>query len=361
MINAAGLREDRLETLGRAALPIVAIVSFVVGVGATISVAGDTLGYDFRAYHQAVIRVLDGQPLYDTSYQAAGGFGLFYYPPTFAPLILPFGWLAETTAVWAWTAILLASFVAGVVLLPVSRSVRLWIVLLAGVSWPFVYAVKLGQVGPLLFALFAAGWRWLDRPYATGAVGGLGAAIKLQPGLVLVWAVLSRRWTTAVVGLAVMLALAIGATVLAGASAWRDFIQLVGQVSDPITTPHNMTPGAVAWQLGASSDLAWVIQWASVAIALVVLLASVRWRSVEVSYLVAVVASQLISPILWDHYSMLLLLPVAWLLEHRRWWAALVPLATSIPLLSVTPPIVYPLTFFVCLFGLMIAGRRAAA
>ncbi len=93
-----------LVRLGRAALPIVALVCLVGGVGPTLIVAGDTLGYDFRAYHQAAVRVLDGQPLYDTSFQAAGGFGLFYYPPTFAPLILPFGWLAESTAVWVWTA-----------------------------------------------------------------------------------------------------------------------------------------------------------------------------------------------------------------------------------------------------------------
>ena len=36
------------------------------------------------AYHAAA-RVLSGQPAYDTSYQAAGGFGLFIYPPTFIP------------------------------------------------------------------------------------------------------------------------------------------------------------------------------------------------------------------------------------------------------------------------------------
>ena len=36
------------------------------------------------------------------------------------------------------------------------------------------------------------------------------------------------------------------------------------------------------------------------------------------SYLVAVIASQLLSPILWDHYALLLLLPVAWLVD-RGW------------------------------------------
>ena len=52
--------------------------------------------------------------------------------------------------------------------------VRWWIVLLAGLSWPFVYAIKLGQVGPILFLLFAIGWRWLDDPIRLGASVALG-------------------------------------------------------------------------------------------------------------------------------------------------------------------------------------------
>ncbi len=163
MTSITTIDTERLASLGRAALPTLAVLSFAVGVGSTLSVAGDTLGYDFRAYHQAAARLIAGQPLYDTSFQAAGGFGLFYYPPTFAPLILPFGWLAEddrrlgVDGASCWSRSL-----AGVALLPVTRPVRWWVVLLAGLSWPFVYAVKLGQVGPILFLLFAIGWRWLD-------------------------------------------------------------------------------------------------------------------------------------------------------------------------------------------------------
>ena len=71
--------------LGRAALPIVAVLVFVVVLGATVVAAGATLGFDFLAYHQAATRLLAGQPLYDMSFQTTGGFGLFYYPPTFAP------------------------------------------------------------------------------------------------------------------------------------------------------------------------------------------------------------------------------------------------------------------------------------
>jgi alpha-1,2-mannosyltransferase len=359
MLGASTLEGDRLANLRRAALPVLAMVSFAVGVTATIAVAGDTLGYDFRAYHQAVSRLLDGRPLYDMRFEAAGGFGLFYYPPTFAPLIVPFAWLTEAAAVWVWTGVLIVCFAAGVQLLPVTPSIRLWTLLLAGMSFPFVYAVKLGQVGPILFLLFAIGWRHLERREVAGLAAGLGAAIKVQPGLLIVWALLARRWRTAAVGVAVLAVLGLVATLLAGSTAWSDFGVLIGRVSDPISTPQNLTPGAVAWQLGAPRDVALALQWLSLVVTLVALLAAVRWATPEASYLVAVVASQLISPILWDHYALLLLLPVAWLLARRQWWAILVPLATSIPLVGVTPPVVYPLVFFVCLLAPILVERRA--
>ena len=66
---------DRPVKLALAALPIVAIVSFVLGVSAALASAGDTLGFDFLAYHRAVTRVLDGLPLYDMSYVTSGGSG----------------------------------------------------------------------------------------------------------------------------------------------------------------------------------------------------------------------------------------------------------------------------------------------
>lgn len=284
-----------LSRFGRAALPIVALLVFATVVGLTIraAVQAETLGYDFLAYHEAAVRLLHGQPLYDMGFQAAGGFGLFYYPPTFAPLILPFGLLSETTAVWTWTAILIASFAIGTAILPVSRTVRWWIVLLAGLSWPFAYAVKLGQVGPILFLLFAIGWRWLDDPIRVGASAALGTAIKLQPAIIFVWAALTRRWAAVAVGAVVLGVLAIAATAIAGPGAWSDFVTLVRQVGDPITTPHNFTPGAIAYQLGVSSDVASLIQLASTILVVGAVLASARLATAEASYLVAVIASQL--------------------------------------------------------------------
>jgi len=76
------------------------------------------------------------------------------------------------------------------------------------------------------------------------------------------------------------------------------------------------------------------------------------------SYLVAVIASQLLSPILWDHYAMLLLLPVAWMLEQGRWWSAGIIVATSVVLVGVIPVWVYPLGFWACVIGVIGISRN---
>ena len=348
-----------LEHLGRTALPIIAILSFASGVGATLAVAGDTLGYDFLAYHQAAARLIDRQPLYDMSYTESGGFGLFYYPPTFAPLILPLGLLAAPTATWVWISGSLVAFVIGVGILPVSRTVRWWTLLLAGFSFPFVYAVKLGQVGPVLFLAFAVGWRWLDHPLRLGISAAVGAAVKLQPGVILAWALLTRRFRAGAAGAAVLGFLAILATLLAGILSWSDFVTLLRTVSDPIATDQNLTPGAVAFQLGAPPSIAAALQLVSTVAAIAALLAAVRWSSDESSYLVAVIVSQLVSPILWDHYAMLLLLPVAYLLAAGRWWALAIPLITAWPLIGVTPALAYPVVFWFTLLATLLVGRSA--
>jgi hypothetical protein len=340
-------------------LPAFALAAIALGVGVTIAVAGDTLGYDFLAYHAAASRVLDGQPAYDTSFEAAGGFGLFYYPPTFIPLVLPFGLLAPGLATWAWIGLSLAAFGVGTALMPASRSTRWLVVLLAGVSWPFLYALKLGQVGPLLYLAMAVGWRWIEREAVPGASGGIGAAIKIQPGVVLAWALLTRRWAAVLWGAAVLGVLALLATLIAGVSAWTDFLTLIARVSDPITTPQNATPGAIAFGLGASREVATLVQWVSMALAgLAVVAAALKLGAVP-SYLVAVIASQLLSPILWDHYAMLLFLPVAWLVDRGHRWAVLIPLATPYLLVGTLPPLVYPLAFWVTMIAVLGVGARA--
>jgi alpha-1,2-mannosyltransferase len=350
----------RLAAAGRA-LPVVALAVLALGLGLTLAVAGDTWGYDFAAYRDAALRLVDGEPLYDPAVDVAGGYAIYLYPPPFAILVLPFAVLPEPLGLWAWTALLVAAFLAGTGLLPVGVRTRWLVVLLGGLIWPLLYSIKLGQVGPLLYLGFAAGWRWMDVPVRLGAAMALGTIVKLQPALLFGWAVATRRWRAAAIGLVVLGVAALVATLVAGPGTWADYVALLTRVNDPVMTPHNFTPGAIAFQAGLPADAATVLQWAAVGATAVVTLWAWFRADAQRSYLVTVVASQLVSPLLWDHYAMLLLLPVAWLLERRRWWAALVPLALAWPAVAITPPVAYPLAFAVCLVAPLLVARGSPA
>jgi hypothetical protein len=332
-------------------LPPIALAVLFVDLALVLAVAGDTLGYDFQAYRAAAERLLAGQPLYDPTVDVAGGFAIYLYPPPFAIALIPFALLPETVALWAWTALLVAAFLAGTWLLPIRPTTRWLIVLLGGLMWPLLYSVKLGQVGLLLYFLFAIGWRWLDEPVRLGASIGAGALIKVQPALLLGWAAVTRRWRAVAIGVAVIGVAVLVSLVVVGVGTWVDYVELLRRVSSPVTTPHNFTPGAVLYQLGVSETLATVVQGVVVGLTFVVTVYAWFRVDAERSYLVTVVASQLVSPLLWDHYAMLLLLPVAWLVDRRRWWGALVPLALALPVVSITPAIAYPICFVVMLLA----------
>jgi hypothetical protein len=343
------------------ALPILATIWFVAGLTMVLLFARDTLGYDYQAYVGAARRLLDGLPLYDTAVDVAGPFAIFLYPPPFAVAFIPFALLPASAGVWVWTLLSIAMVAAAIAILPVRRDVRWTVLLLAGIDWPVVYAVKLGQVGPLLLLVFALGWRWLDRPAVVAASITAGTLIKLQPALLFVWAALTRQTRVLTYGLGMLVAVVLVTLPIVGVPAWSDYVTVIRAVSDPIATPNNYTAGAIAYRSGASEGLATAIQLASMVIALGLWVAICRRGTLAASFVATIVASQLLSPLLWDHYAMLLLLPVALLLERRWWWAVLIPLSTNSFTLGVLGP-VYPWVvvagFFACLVALLFVPAR---
>ncbi len=350
-------------TRARAFLPPIAVVGFFATTLAILwsGWATDTLGYDYQAYVQAAQRLLDGQPLYDPAVDVAGGFAIFLYPPPFAVAFIPFALLGPA-GVWVWTGLLVACVLAGVALMPVSRDIRWLMLLLAGLDWPVVYSLKLGQVGPILLLLFVLGWRWLDRPTALGGTVGLGGLVKLQPLLLVGWAALVGAWRTVAIALAAVAAACLLSLPVVGIGAWTDYVSLLRAVSEPVTTPHNFTVGAVVYQAGVTAGVATTIQWVGVALALVLAVVAARRLALAAGFAVAVVATQLVSPLLWDHYAIVLLLPTAWLLANGARWAVAIPLATSVLLLPIAPAAVYPVVFWVSLVGpFVVRPRRGGA
>jgi glycosyl transferase family 87 len=345
----------------RTALPVIAVVVFASVTLAILATAGSTWGYDYQAYAHAAQRLLDGQRLYEPGVDLAGGFAIYLYPPPFALAFVPFVWLGDPLGLYAWTAVLIGCTVVAVAAMPVSVMLRWALLLMAGLDWPVLYSLKLGQVGPILLLLFVLGWRWLDRDRGLGMTIGIGALVKVQPALLGIWAALTGRWRAALFGFGIAAGVCLVTLPIVGIGAWADYVALLRQVSEPVATPHNFTPGAVLYQSGVDAGIATVIQWVVVAGTLAVVVIAARWRSASTSYVVAVVASQLVSPLLWDHYAIVLLLPVAWLVARGAWWALTIPVATSLPLLWVAPAAVYPVVFLVALFAPTVVARNRTA
>jgi alpha-1,2-mannosyltransferase len=342
-------------------LPFAAVVVVSLGVLTALLPSTENLGYDYQAYVRAGQRILDGQPLYDVNVETAGGFAIYLYPPPFAVAMVPFALLPDDVARSLWIGLMLVAFLAAIAVMPVRPTIRWLVLLLGGLDWPFMYALRLGQVGPFLLLLFALAWRWRDQQDRFGVVGATGAIAKLQPGLMLAWALLTRRWRAVIVGSAILVVAAAASTLVVGLAAWSDYARVLGAVSTPVTTVHNFTPGAVAYQLGVPEGPATVIQALALAGTVIAVLAAIRWSTAEASLLAAIVASQLLSPLLWDHYAVVLLLPVAYLLARGYAWAVLIPLATWFPLALMAPPIVYPIVFAIGLMAPVVVGYRERA
>jgi alpha-1,2-mannosyltransferase len=324
----------------------------------SVSAANGTLGYDFQAYRLAVQDLLAGHSMYDITATSMGAFGLFFYPPPFALLILPFALVPGDLGVVLWTVLLVAASVAAVAILPVAPRTRYTLLLLGAFSWPLVYAIKLGQVGSVLLLLFAIAWRGFDRPWSFGLSTGLGTVIKLQPGLVVGWAIVTGRRQAAMLAIGVFLALSALITLVAGTQPWSDWLAVLGNVSRPVLAENDMGIGRQLYLAGFPLAVAQAAHYANVALVILVTFVALLRATPLASFMAVVVASQFVSPVLWDHYALLLLLPVAWLIDRGYVWAAAIPFVTSTVLVGITPGVAYPVLFWVTLLAVTWVGSR---
>jgi hypothetical protein len=141
-------------------------------------------------------------------------------------------------------------------------------------------------------------------------------------------------------------------------------VDLIRGLSGTLTVAHNIAPVAAAHLAGAPDGVATAVQMASVLAAAAAFFAAWRWASPTAFLQVTIVASQLLSAPLRDHYAVLLLLPVAWLVGRGRTWAAFIPLAGWIALFADDDSATWlatasvPLTFFGVLALLLWEARR---
>jgi alpha-1,2-mannosyltransferase len=224
-VTAASPR--RAATLGR--IGVLVALAAIVGAGQVWY--GNRHGFfDLKIYRLAMRWWADGNPLYDFAKPDAtqGELG-FTYPPFAALVLRPLGALSVGAAEAVFVVVSVLAFAAALwwLVRPLADRYRQpgWFVfavalVLASALEPVRESLTFGQINLILFALVAFDLLVLG-PRAsrfTGVGIGLATAIKLVPGVFILYLLVCRRWRAA----AVATGTTIGATLLAWAVAPSD-------------------------------------------------------------------------------------------------------------------------------------------
>jgi alpha-1,2-mannosyltransferase len=313
--------------------------------------------FDMVIYHDAIRWWSNGGELYDYAAPVRGELG-FTYPPFAAFVLQPVAHVPAETAGWlnAAGSVLALTVVLAVLAAPVAarlgrplRHVLAAAVPLALCTEPVRQTLGFGQVNLWLFALVLLDLLVLGRTGSrwAGAGVGLATAIKLTPGLFIVYLMVTGQWRAARTATVTTAALTAGAFLLAPAESLRYFGDLLWQ-TDRVGTAAALTnqslTGLLARVAGtASAPAGWWL--AGCALILVLGLHRARLAHAAGDELTALtltgLTANLVSPMSWTHH--LVFLPVAALIladlaaRHRDPLPAVA--AATVYVLSVVSPI----------------------
>ncbi len=333
-------------------------------------------GYDFSAYWFAGGSLLFGLSPY-TAEQLAGPYSpqqqlLYLYPPPLAGAMAPLVWLFPSdyrAAVWLWSGVGAAILVASVLALwrterlaerfPILAGRGRWLLVAAAFAFPPVVGeLVLGNVHLLLLGLLTLAWLGVRRgdlrgQEIAGLAVGAAAVVKVFPGLLILWFLLTRRYTAAAGVLVGVAALTLITLPLTGIEPWLQYPTVLANIGPPVDTRDTLAP--TVW-------LSNIVGFTIARIAVTVIgLATLAWAAVRVrgssdagsaiepegavggdgavgavatggtspetarSFAIAVTVSVLIAPALYHHYLTLLVLPLVLALSSGvslRWLAA---------------------------------------
>ena len=290
--------------------------------------------YDFRAYYMAAQRLIETGSPYQAQTLAGpfrpGPFGLYLYAPILAGLFVPLTWLGEQGAVLVWLVLRVGALAATCALMPIPRHLRFAVFGVAALSAPVLVDLDLGNVSLLATLVAVLIWRWLDRP-AAGIC--LAVVLIVRPAMALIagWWLLRGQWRPVVWAAVGGAAIVLASLPFIGIERWVEFLTVLRNVSDVTGVQRNGDLGSSVLTLGGPAWLAQLALFAGYAVAISAVLLSPR-RDRELSYVVTVMATLVLSPLMWDHYLTNLLVPTAFLMARGRPWGLALPLLAWLPL-----------------------------
>jgi len=259
------------------------------------------------------------------------------HPPTSVLLTLPLALLPYSDAVLVWNLISLAALFASLWL--IQRQLRiplaLWSIfpflVLALLFGPLRQQVNQGQLNLVLLLLLTGAWaaQRSDRPNLAGTLVGAAAAIKLFPAFLFLYFALRRQGKALLAGgLSFLLLTAVTAAVL-GPDAYTSYVREVlpkvavfrsswinaslpglwTKLFDPATEHEQVAP---LWRSTVFAQAGSLLSCGLIVLLLLPLIRRARTQAErDRVFALSLIAMLLVSPLTWDHYFLLLLVPLA--------------------------------------------------
>ena len=328
------------------AVGIAAIVAFAFAEGTT---------KDLNVYVLAGRRFGEGVSLYGVHFGQALDDPLPYtYPPVLAAALSLVAWLPSASITVGWTLLDLALLVWIVHVSYRRLFERLgprWpvaaaaLVTILGLTAPALSVFDLGQIGLVLLALVLADTMPERTRAPRGVLVGAAAAIKLVPGVFILYWSVTKRWRAAAIasGTAVALWL-VTAAVRPGISRtyWFNAAFQPERAGDPATVVDQSMNGLLL-RIGWTSPVVWAVA-ASIALAIGLYRARRAHDAGDELAAVTIVglATLLASPVSWIHHAVWIVPASGVLLgdgsdrRRRVAWAAIVAVFVANVPLAVT-------------------------
>ena len=289
------------------ALPLLALYFAIAP-----NVLGDSQAADFHFnYYYAAEAIRAGENFYpppDFVVRGPGDLIIDYvYPPLVALLTVPWTLLPVGLAEVLFQFLLVAVFVATLVLL----GVRDWRCYGLAFLWPPVTdAVATGNMSILLGFAAAVVWVYRDRARVAGAALGVSIAAKVFLWPLTVWLAVSGRARAAAWSVGVAVATVLASWAVVGFRGFAEYPDLVRRLTDRMDE-RSYSVYALGVDVGLPAGVAWGL-WLATAVAVLgacVVLA--RRGDEQRAFVLALAAAIAFSPIVWLHYFALLLVAVA--------------------------------------------------
>jgi len=308
---------SRLKRFGASAGPVsgaaMSVIAAVWAVKIYFSTVHDSFHaakapHDLHVFLQAASRVIHGASPYVFNADQT-----YAYPPALAFLVAPLHWLGAGAATVVWTVVSLAATAAALWLL----GVRDWRCYALVAVYPITRsAVDLGTIGPLLLLVVALAWRCRDHIAAGGAAAGAAVALKLFLWPLGVWLAITRRVRAALATLCFAVLFVLVPWAVLGFDGLGHYPGLLRHLArDEATSSYSLV--AIGVRLHLPEAVATVLSLVVAAgfIAAAAWIARDERRDSRerdvVTLTLALAAALAASPIVWVHYFLLLLIPLA--------------------------------------------------